>query len=227
MIPRILHRIWFGSKPIPQQYDFFWAEWARLHPGWEQVTWTEKELPPLINWKIYDEVELWGHSCGVPMSHERAVAVQRADVVCYEALYHFGGVYVNCDVRPLRSFEPLLEHAAFVGMEDDYHICNAVMGAERRHRLMGQAITQMPARWTQYRHVGMEVATGPQHLTAVWRSGSYDVTVLPREAFYPVHFSGMPWGVDSSAAAFEQAVDTDAYAVHSWGHRWQEGDTIP
>lgn len=224
MIPKKIHRIWFGTKPIPERYDAFWEEMKQLHEGWEFTTWTYDNLMPLLNERIFLDVPKWARSCGVPMSRERATVVQQADVVGYEIIYSYGGIYVNCDIRSLKSFEPLLSAEAFVGMEDDYHICNAVMGGVSGHPFFKDLIEQLPERWRTHKQHGMEIATGPQYMTSVWRRGRYNLKVLPIEAFYPVHHGGLEWGEDNSDRVYEQAQGGDSYTVHSWGHRWQEGD---
>lgn len=224
MIPKILHRIWFGDRERPRLYDHYWQAWQDLHPDWEFRTWTEADLDGLINQQSYDSVALTAKSAGTAMSHGRAVAVMRADIVAYELVYRYGGVYVNCDVLPLKSFEPLLEHHAFMGMEDDLHICNAVMGGEAGNRLYGDVIAQLPASVIETGWAGMELSTGPQFLTRVWRSDpTYDLVALPTTAFYPVHHSNVPWGSTNYSPFVDEAITQDSYACHMWGHRSQEG----
>ncbi len=223
MIPKKFHRIWFGARQRPEQYDMYWDMWKVLHPDWEFHTWTEENLPSLINQFAYDRVEETAKSCGIQMSHERAVAVMRADIVAYELVYRYGGVYLNCDMYPLKTFELLRDSKAFLGMEDEYHVCNAVMGGEPDHPLYGTTIRNLNQSLLMYDSIGMEVATGPQHLTRVWRGGNYDVTILPREAFYPVHHGAVPYGETDFETMTGLGRDADAYAVHMWGHRSQEG----
>ena len=35
-IPRVLHRIWLGPEPLPEEHRAFGEGWARHHPDWEQ-----------------------------------------------------------------------------------------------------------------------------------------------------------------------------------------------
>jgi mannosyltransferase OCH1-like enzyme len=225
VIPKVLHRIWFGDRERPRLYDHYWQEWQNLHPDWELKTWTEDNLDGVINQQSYDDVAVSAKSGGTPMSHGRAVAVMRADIVAYELVYRHGGVYVNCDVFPLKSFDPLLVHTAFMGMEDDVHICNAVMGGEPGHRLYGDVIERLPLSVIESGGGGMELATGPQFLTRVWRSDpDYDLTVLPVDAFYPVHHSNVPVGTTDFRPFIDMARAKDSYACHIWGHRSQEGE---
>lgn len=226
MIPKIFHRIWFGTRERPQRYDEYWKMWQDMYPDAEFRTWTEDNLFELDNQGIYDQLALPGYakSGGVAMAHERAVAVQRADMVAYEILYRFGGVYLNCDILPL---QPLSEHlqlqAAVFGMEDWYFLCNAVMAAEPEHPLLRDCVRGLPLHFEQFWKEGMEQATGPRWLTHVWRSRSYEAVVLPPSAFYPVHHSEIPYGTESYEPYVEIGRQKGAYAVHMWGHRSQEG----
>jgi len=223
VIPKRFHRIWFGARERPVRYDEYWIAWQELHPDWEFYTWTEHNLPELHNQWAFDHVAETAKSCGVQMSHDRAVAVMRADIAAYELIHQFGGVYLNCDMLPLKSFDGLTEHSAFLGMEDDYHVCNAVMGGEAHHPLFTDTIHTLNASLMNYEGIGMEVATGPQHLTRVWRSGDYDVKILSREAFYPVHHEEVPYGTDDFEDFEVRGLAANSYAVHMWGHRSQEG----
>lgn len=224
MIPKKFHRIWFGDRPRPERYDEYWAAWQDMHPDWEFHTWTESNLGPLVNivpWTVVGEI---AKSCGVSMSHDRAVAVMRADIAAYEIVHNLGGFYLNCDMMPLKPFTPLTGSHAILGMEDDWHVCNAVMGGEPKHPLFRDVIRMLPVSLQQYGSIGMEVATGPQLLTRVWRSGTYDVDVLPTSAFYPAHHSEVPYGSDNFDHVVQKGRDQDSYACHMWGHRSQEGD---
>lgn len=224
MIPRKFHRIWFGTRERPKRYDMYWKRLQEHHPNAEFHTWTEENLFPLINQAAYDQLASKARG-GVPMTQERTIAVQRADVVGYETVYQFGGVYLNCDVLPLKSFDTLLSHKAFLGMEDDYHICNAVMGGEKNHPLYGEVVEGLQANLDQFWSHGMEVATGPQYLTKIWRKSQHEVKILPRDAFYSTYHGDLPWGggIDYGEIV-ARGQEKDAYAVHMWGHRTQEGN---
>ena len=222
MIPRVLHRIWLGDRPRPTTYDDYWRQWANLHPDWLQFTWTEETMPPLRNQKQYDECELTARA-GVPMDHKRAVAVQRADIAAYELIYSYGGVYLNCDMQPLRPLDGLLGHKAFAGMEDDQYLCNAVLGGEQGSPFFDAVINELPVRMASRPGAGMEVQTGPHLLTSIWLWAPHLITALPREAFYYAHHGDIQHGSDAAAYA-DAARQAGAYAIHHWGHRKQEGD---
>lgn len=223
MIPRKFHRIWFGTRPRPAKYDEYWKKWQELHPDAEFHTWTEDNLPELVNAAAYKAVAFTAKAGAVPMSHERAVAVMRADIVAYELIHQFGGVYLNCDITPLRPLDRLMTSQAFIGREDDYYLCNAVMAAVPNHPLFTDVIQGLRKNLRQFTDHGMEKATGPQYLTSVFKSKLYDVEVLPSYYFYPLSHAVIPHGQDMSEYGISLGKKYQSYAVHMWGHKTQEG----
>ena len=93
-IPRIIHRIWLGGDPLRDEFDHYGDTWRNHHPGWEMRLWTEDDLPEL------------GLTEALARGRHQA---ERADVLRYELLERFGGVYVDIDFECMRSLEPLLD----------------------------------------------------------------------------------------------------------------------
>ena len=58
--------------------------WIEKHPDWEYMLWTEENIPKLINYKHFVATyKLSG----------------KANIVRYELLYRYGGVYIDADAR--------------------------------------------------------------------------------------------------------------------------------
>ena len=53
LIPRILHQIWLGGSPIPEEFLEFSAGWRRHHPHWEYRLWTDRRLPRLVHGDVF------------------------------------------------------------------------------------------------------------------------------------------------------------------------------
>lgn len=166
-IPRILHRV--VPERSPAQAEAWWAEFGRIHPEWRLLTHRDPLVPS--EWPLTSP-------------HWRKVAngAQLADLVRLEALWHWGGVYVDQDVQPVHSFEPLLPLQAFAAWEDERCVPNAILGARPGHPAIRQCLdlaikTLRKGTW----------AAGPGVTTKVlpWRN---DVLVLPPQAFYDVHY---------------------------------------
>jgi mannosyltransferase OCH1-like enzyme len=45
VIPRILHQIWVGGAPFPEDFQRYQRSWQKHHPDWELRFWTEDNLP--------------------------------------------------------------------------------------------------------------------------------------------------------------------------------------
>ena len=214
IIPAIAHFIWFG--PIPQ-----WARdnidaFRKMHRDWHVRVWTD--LPSDMPAEL------------VKAAVDAEQYCSRSDVLSYWLLYRHGGLYLDCDVMPLRSMEPLRRYTAFACRQHDGRVNCAVLGA-----IPGSAAFDLLLRGVRERHgrIGSEKRTvyGPQLLTDLFgadgeRSARH-LSVLPRHYFYLF--------VDQKAAhpfwrasatqrnqilrEHRDAVTdpTEPYGVHLWG----------
>lgn len=96
LIPALLHLIWVGSNPRPDYVDRYVEQWNALMPTWSVRLWTnedltESEFPADILTKI--------HAC--------TKGAQKADIMRYFIMYKYGGIYLDTDIVPHRSLEPI------------------------------------------------------------------------------------------------------------------------
>ena len=170
MIPRILHQVWVGPDPLPQEFLDYRESWRRHHPGWEMRLWTEENLPTdLVRREAYERLRN---------------PAERSDILRLEVLLRFGGVYVDTDVECLRPIDPLLEEGAgfFVGYIGAPKVQNAVIGAAAGHPALERALREL----RPVTEFGIDKrGTGPFFLTEVLREHP-EVTIYPREVFYPM-----------------------------------------
>ncbi len=196
-IPRILHRV------VPEapnaQADAWWAAFADMHPDWELMTHRDPLDP--ADWPetapVWDKCEN---------------GAQFADLIRLEALLRFGGVYVDQDVQPIRSLEPLLPLSAFAAWEDERTVPNAVMGAVAAHPAIRECLDRMLA--------GLPAPTwqlGPGVLTAVMPDRD-DVLLLPPESFYPVHYRDPERA--SKMSGFEPKRHPGTFVLHHYWGSW-------
>jgi mannosyltransferase OCH1-like enzyme len=197
-IPQVFHRIWFGG-PEPKDHGPLVDSWARHHPSWSIMTWTETNLPPLRNQPLFDSL---------------SSAAGRADVARYELLHRFGGVYIDVDFEALRPIDDLLmDVRGFAAFEDDLWVAIGILGAEPGHEVfaaMVDAVRSSPPGPPNQQ-------TGPQFFTRTLNrlrhNGALDFTLFPPNVFYPYHFSE-PERADGPFP--------DAYAVHRWERGWED-----
>lgn len=165
---------------MPEQFAEWRAGWQVRHPQWEHVLITDENLPPLRNQELYD----WAEHIAPGFEGQL-----RADVLRYELLAEYGGVYADLDCEALRPLDGFLEAPAFCGWEvQDRWANNAVMGAERGHPWVEALVTGLPASVLRNEGRRPSVVSGPRYLTPITRQHP-DVVIHPQATFYPYGFT--------------------------------------
>lgn len=129
MLPKIFHQIWLNGK-IPEPLYYFSKHMLELHPGWEYKFWNEENMPKLINqesFEFYNKV------------------IFKSDVLRYEILYKFGGIYVDFDFLFYKNLEPLISEDYFLVFDvDNVHINNCIMGFSQENPIIKYVIDEVP-----------------------------------------------------------------------------------
>lgn len=150
--------------------------------------------------------------------------IQRADVIRYFVLHHYGGVYLDLDVGCLRSLDTLLTYPVILPKTIPVGVSNDLMFAEKGHPFMAQTIHNLVTfdhSW-YLNYPTVMFSTGPMFLSAqygIWTAAhpllpdqpGGDVRVLPKalygknarpdeapHAFFS-HFYGSSWHSDDAA----------------------------
>jgi len=216
-IPKLMHRIWFGPRPMPDLYVQFKQQWLDLNPGWELRDWGYDDLPPLDNQTEFD-------GCGTTWFPGRGdakeatmIQVTQADIAAYEILYKNGGLYLNCDMKPIKPLpEDFCDHDAILAYElDGWLISNAFMAAVPKHPLMKAVIEAIPGSVRAAADRSMDWITGPKLLTAVKKEAFDDVTTWPARYCNPFMPDQAP------------VISEDSIAAHYWGHAARDEDLWP
>lgn len=190
---------------MPEAFIEFAEGWQRLHPDWDYRLWGDGDLPPLRNQDLYDRAA------------ELCPGLEgqlRSDIVRYELLYQFGGVWVDTDFECLKPIDDLLYGVTcFAARVTSEWLNNAIMGADPGHPFIGRLIRGLPASVAAHPGKAPRVVSGPQYLTKQWREAGDGVTVFAKEMFYPYLWSELGRGNERFP---------DAYAVHHWANRRRE-----
>lgn len=209
-IPRVIHQIWLGPRRPPLET----MESCRLaHPGWLYVLWTEDNLPPLRNREAFDRFGTAYHA--------------KADIVRYELLHRFGGVYVDADQLSLRGFDDLLgpDDTFFAGYQNLHNpdldderrrtplIANAVVGASPRHPIIERVIRDIADSTPEAQRTPWS-SVGPGALTRAIEGTSARAVVHPFHEFYPYHFTEK---IPASASDMLKAIHYRSHSVSLWG----------
>ena len=119
MIPKIIHYCWFGRGEMPDLVQKCIASWHRYMPDWEYRLWTEASLSQALS-PLKGGEECWLEF--MPAYVQEAYQAKKyafvSDYVRLWVLEQYGGLYLDTDVEVLKSFEPLLNDMAFIGLEE-------------------------------------------------------------------------------------------------------------
>ena len=220
-IPKIIHLIWLGPKPIPKMNQKCIQSWKDLHPTWQIKLWTDKDLAN------FDFLLL-------PKIKECRNYGLKSDLLRYELLYKYGGIYTDVDFFCKKPFDVLCErHSFFMGSFTHDTIMNSIMGAAPKHPLLLLMINTLYKNTINPLAKGDEVqnSTGPFFLTRM--TGKYvkkkhyhsDIVVYPPNYFFPngkkiVHSDKLKLFL--SPETLENYAFDETFAIHLFTTTWKE-----
>lgn len=219
MIPKVFHYVWVGGR-IPDRQRAFVQTWHETNPDYEVVCWNEDNIDftvPLIK-RAY-KAKQWA---------------KVADIARLMAVAKHGGIYLDCDFRVFKPFDPIMNHHCFFCFQDTDSnstdlVANGVFGAEPGHWFIEEALQRVLA----IRQVPFDIEKptkyGPKLVTKLLRenglSGYFadgvmvrDVFVAPRDVFFPFSYG----------EEFTPACVTDrTLAAHFWHKSWHGTMSVP
>ena len=181
-IPKIIHQIWIGKRKPPYQWiDTFKVDLIKRYPEYKYYLWTEKNIKhlKLINKKHY-LYEKTPHG--------------RADILRYEILYQYGGIYIDADSKWFnKDLTPLIEktnnNGIFIGKERtscQECLANGVIGCSKNNPIMYYLIIVLDKVMPVCAGGHPHKTTGPYFCDQLLKN--FDITVFPSEYFYPVYW---------------------------------------
>lgn len=196
----IIHWYWTG-RPMPGWQQDIVRMWRDMHPDVEVRGWTDETIPTLRNQDLFDDPARFS-----PRSN---VGQYRANLLRYELLLDFGGVWVDTDLEPRRHVGPLFEQGAFAAWESqDRWINNAFIGCEAGHPAMQAIVGGLRASVLRKRRLRSNHQSGSRYITPILRNRD-DVNILDQRLVYP-------YGHNELHRASEDF--PDVWVVHRWAN---------
>jgi len=208
-IPKIIHQIWIG-KEVPQEFESYCNSWKKHHPDWEYKLWTQHDIPNLLL-----------HNKDLIVSSRNPGEI--SDLLRYEILYQFGGVYVDMDFECLAPLDELhYRYDFYIGLQpldsELVQVGIGLIGTIPGHPILKNSYESIATKWHDplFEHMATG-RTGPIHFTNIFcdlagKTGYCDV-VLPAHYFYPL-------GCTEFELHTQEWLASGSFAVHHWAKSW-------
>ncbi len=182
-IQKNIHYCWFGGHELPEKEQKCIASWKKYLPGYKITLWNE------------DTVDL-SECVYAQQAYERKQYAFVSDYVRAKVLYEFGGLYLDTDVKILKSFSNLLETAGgIVGFERKAFIGTAVIACQAKNSCIKELLDYYETHNFVQRDGSHDNIANVSILTDIMRNYGLklngegqcvkEFTVYNREWFYP------------------------------------------
>lgn len=96
-IPQVLHMIWVGDSEPPDTFQPHVDKWKQLMPHWSIRVWRNEDITDEhFSQQIIEKI------------NTSTKGAQKADIMRYCIVEKYGGVYMDADVVPHRSLDPII-----------------------------------------------------------------------------------------------------------------------
>ena len=141
IIPKIIHQVWLGPASIPQNYRYYLKTWSEYNPDWQIKLWTEKEVLK----ENFASMDLYW----LARSYQ-----ERSDIIRYEVLKKYGGLYIDTDIECFANFNDLNHKYDFYTNfeppainKKKVSILNAMIGSVPNHPIIIETLAQIRKDW--------------------------------------------------------------------------------
>jgi len=208
-IPKIIHQIWLGS-PLPEKYKEWTKSWKKFNPNYEYRLWTDKDIPGLkmSNMHNFERITNYG---------------VRSDIMRYNILNRFGGIYADTDFECLRSFSDFeyLNFFISVGYPTKVELYPGLIGCTPNNPIMSKIVEGVSTITVRDLIKNRALATtGAYFFTDTFFKviQQYTPGVLafpPADYFYP-----FPNYKGHKMEDGRKYIKEDSYAIHYWEVSW-------
>ncbi len=216
-IPSIVHMIWMGSPPTPT-VTLAIMSWKKHHPNWEVRLWTDKEIKALT----------WSHPKSELLFTQAQNWAEKSDILRFEILYQYGGVYADTDAICLKPLDSLVKSdIGFFGCFEENQvrtlgrplIGSAVIGSSKNNPILHRCIDYSYTE-TEQPQLKQHIRSGPGPLSRACyealETHQKDILILPCSYFYPLRWHKRLY-------SFEQIIETirpESFTIHLWEGSW-------
>jgi len=132
MIPKIIHQIWIGDKPLPDIWKPLTKSWKDKNPEYQYILWDEQKLKPLDRYNYLSS---------------KIQPTFVSDIFRYKLLHLFGGFYFDVDfncLKPIREWEYDFDEIDFFSIEYGGTTQNGLMASSENSPVSQKLYNDIP-----------------------------------------------------------------------------------
>lgn len=203
-IPKIIHYVWVGGQEKNEMAIHCIDSWKKTNPEYKIMEWNEETFNVEENKQVKQALneKNWAYA---------------SDIIRVFALKEYGGIYLDTDVKLLKSLDDLLENELFLSYESKYWFGSAVIGSKPNN----EAIQLIWQRYTTNHKISFNTNALTVHAyTAALRklynfkpNGKSLKTdqfyALSSEYFYPIDYMTL-----------KENITNNTYGIHYYKGSW-------
>lgn len=209
MIPKIIHYCWLnklGKKEYPLIVKECIDTWKEVLPDYEIIEWNQNNFDLNICPFIKEAYEVSKYAFV-------------ADYIRLYVLYNYGGIYLDTDVKVLKSFNDLLNNKAFICFEGEDAIASSTIGTEKNNYLIKYLLEYYNNRYFINSDGSFNMIANTSIFADLLKREGFlinnkfqknqYITIYPREYFSPMN-----------SITGEVNITKNTYAVHLFNGSW-------
>lgn len=206
MIPKVIHYCWMSGEPFPELIQECIDSWKKFLPDYEIIEWNKDNFDVNISSFTKEAFDMKKYAFV-------------SDYVRLYVLYNYGGIYLDSDIKVLKSFNSLLNNKAFSGFESKERVGVWLLASEKGNPLFKEMLNCYKNRHFIKGDGSLDLEPNTVLLKPIlekygiifnnqYQKNEY-ITIYPRDYFCPL---------DGSTG--EINITKNSYAMHLFNGAW-------
>lgn len=146
-IPKIIHQIWIGNQKIPKKLQTYQKTWIKHHADWEYKFWDNERV---------NQYNFANENLKFLFFKKSLTLGERVDILRYDILYKYGGIYADMDCLCLKSFDIFVHSYDFfagifpvlpASFESAIFLQNCLIGTKPSHPIIAKLSSSLLEKW--------------------------------------------------------------------------------
>ena len=120
MIPKIIHYVWLGNAPLPEDMQKCMDSWKKWMPEYQLMRWDDEAIRDIDSVFVREAL----------MERKWAFA---SDVIRLYAIHKYGGIYMDTDMEVISNLNEFEDKDLVFGLEDSGEPNAAIVIVNKKH----------------------------------------------------------------------------------------------